>query len=67
MSETGADRTPAVCRVPRAERPGAPTGRHSQRGAEHPAYDNGPVTTHGTQGTTADGAAALTRPDGTTG
>src|SRR6476619_2448778 len=34
---------------------------------EHPAYDNGPVTTHGTPPATTPGGATLTRPEGLTG
>src|SRR6478672_1481760 len=54
--------------MPSRSSPGTPPERSCtiHHGAGHPAYDNGPVTTHGTPPATTPGRASLTRPDGLT-
>src|SRR6476469_1822292 len=54
--------------MPSRSSPGTPPERSCtfHHGAGHPAYDNGPVTTHGTPPATTPGGAALTRPQGLT-
>src|SRR6478672_10608193 len=55
--------------MPSRSSPGTPPERSCtiHHGAGHPAYDNGPVTTHGTPPATTPGGASLTRPEGLTG
>src|SRR6476469_6286357 len=54
--------------MPSRSSPGTPPERSCtfHHGAGHPAYDNGPVTTHGTPPATTPGGASLTRPEGLT-